>query len=194
MTPQLVLASTSKYRAALLRRLGVAFEAVAPACDEEALKDPALSLDQLALLLAREKARSLGDGFPDAHVLGGDQIVELDGAALGKPGTRERALEQLRRLSGRSHRLWTAIALRAPGGGEAVHLDLHTLTMRQLNEDELARYVDADQPLDCAGSYKIESRGIALFARVEGADASAITGIPLLALTSMLRARGFAVP
>jgi septum formation protein len=194
MTPRLVLASTSTYRACLLQRLGVPFTVAAPACDEEALKDPALSIEQLALMLAREKARSLVQQFPDAHLLGGDQMVELDGQALGKPGTRERAIAQLRSLAGRSHRLWTAIVLRAPDGTEDVHVDLHTLTMRPLHDDELARYVDADRPLDCAGSYKIESRGIALMEAIEGADFTAITGIPLIALATMLRARGFPIP
>ena len=194
MTPRLVLASTSTYRALLLQRLGVPFSAAPPACDEEALKDPALPVDQLALLLAREKARSLAAQFPDAFLLGGDQIVELDGQALGKPGTRERAIAQLRSMAGRRHRLWTAIVLRAPDGSEDVHLDQHTLTVRPLNDDELARYVDADQPLDCAGSYKIESRGIALMESIEGADFTAITGVPLIALTSLLRARGFRIP
>jgi septum formation protein len=191
---KLVLASTSRYRAELLARLGVPFTAAAPACDEEALKDARLPIDQLALLLARAKARSLSASYPDAFVLGGDQIAEIDGLALGKPHTREAAIEQLRRLRGRSHHLWTAIVLRAPDGDEQAHIDLHTIRLRNLNDDDLARYVDADQPLDCAGSYKIERRGIALVEHIDGADFTAITGVPLIALTTMLRARGFAVP
>lgn len=191
---KLVLASTSRHRAALLERLGLPFTAVAPACDEEALKDARLPIDHLALKLAQAKARSLAELHPGAFVIGGDQIAELDGQALGKPHTREAAIEQLRRLEGRSHRLWTALVLRAPDGDEQAHIDLHTITLRHLREDEVARYVDADQPLDCAGSYKIESRGIALVERLDGADFTAITGLPLIALTTMLRARGFSVP
>ncbi|HEY6877294.1 MAG TPA: nucleoside triphosphate pyrophosphatase [Polyangiales bacterium] len=191
---KLVLASTSRHRAALLSRLGLPFTAVAPACDEEALKDPRLPLDHLALKLAQAKARSLAPLHPDAFVIGGDQIAEIDGKALGKPHTREAAIEQLQRLAGRTHHLWTALVLRAPDGDEQAHIDLHTIKLRRLHDEELARYVDADQPLDCAGSYKIESRGIALVEQLDGADFTAITGLPLIALASMLRARGFAVP
>jgi septum formation protein len=194
MTRRLLLTSTSTYRASLLSRLGVPFTTAAPTCDEDALKDPGLPIDQLALMLAREKVRSLVPQHPDAHLLGGDQVVELDGQALGKPGTRAGAIAQLRSLAGKRHRLWTAIVLRSPDGVEDVHVDLHTLTMRTLNQDELARYVDADLPLDCAGSDKIESRGIALMSAIEGADFTSITGIPLIALTTMLRAQGFQVP
>jgi septum formation protein len=190
----LVLASTSPYRAALLQRLGLPFLTAAPACDEEALKDPALPIDRLVAALALAKANSLIEQFPHAHVLGGDQMVELDGEALGKPYTRDRAIEQLTRMSGRSHRLWTAIALVSSDGYEDVYIDQHTLTLRSLATDEIERYVDGDTPLDCAGSYKIESRGIALVDRIEGSDFTAITGLPLIALSRMLRARGFVVP
>jgi septum formation protein len=189
-----VLASTSRYRASLLERLGVPFTAAAPLCDEEALKDPRLPLDHLALKLARAKARSLGSHHPDAFVLGGDQIADLDGEILDKPYTRPAAIAQLSRLSGRSHRLWTALVLRGPDGEEQAHIDLHTITLRRLEHDEIARYVDADQPLDCAGSYKIEGRGITLVEQIDGADFTAITGMSLIALTTMLRARGFSVP
>jgi septum formation protein len=192
--PTLVLASTSAYRRELLERLGVPFTAVAPSCDEDALKDPALAPAALAVHLAREKARSLAASWPDAHILGADQLVDLEGEVLGKPGSREGALAQLTRLAGRSHRLVTAFALARPDGSLAEHLDVHTLHMRALSPAELERYVAADRPLDCAGSYKIEARGIALFERIEGADFTAITGLPLIALTTQLRAHGFAVP
>jgi len=192
--PTLVLASTSVYRRELLTRLGVPFTAAAPACDEEALKDSALSPAALASHLAREKARSLSQRWPDAHVLGCDQLVELDSAVLGKPGTAERAIEQLSQLAGRKHRLVTAFALLGPDNAVTEHLDVHTLQMRALTRFEIERYVAADQPLDCAGSYKIEARGIALVERIEGADFTAITGLPLIALTSALRAHGFVVP
>jgi septum formation protein len=191
---KLVLASTSRYRASLLERLGLSFTAAAPLCDEDALKDPRFPLDQLALELARAKARSLAALYPDSFVLAGDQVADLDGQILDKPGTRERAIAQLSCLRGRSHRLWTAIVLRGPDGDEQAHIDLHTLTMRRLSDDEIARYVDAEQPLDCAGSYKIEARGIALIEHIDGADFTAIVGIPMIALTTMLRARGFPVP
>jgi septum formation protein len=191
---KLVLASTSRYRASLLERLGVPFTAVAPLCDEDALKDPHLTLDHLALHLARAKARSLAPHHPGSFVLGGDQVADLDGEMLDKPYTRAGAIGQLSRLSGRSHRLWTAIVLRAPDGDEQAHIDLHTIKLRHLSDEEIARYVDADQPLDCAGSYKIEGRGITLVEQIDGADFTAITGMSLIALTTMLRASGFSVP
>lgn len=191
---ELILASTSVYRRELLARLGLPFRVVAPSFDEETLKGGTLSPDDLALRLAQEKAASVAARYPDACVIGSDQVVTLDGTLLGKPRTRERAIEQLEALSGRVHRLLTALVLLGPRGQSAAQLDVHHMQMRALGRDELTRYVDADQPLDCAGSYKIESRGIALFSRVEGSDFTAITGLPLIALTSMLRTRGFAVP
>jgi septum formation protein len=194
MSPRLVLASTSPYRAELLRRLGLAFEPCAPLCDEEALKlageDPA----QQAQRLARAKAESLRTHAPDAFILGGDQLVDFEGEVLGKPHTVERAVAQLLRMQGKTHRLLTAFALVCPSGEVVEHLDTQRLTLRTLREDEIRRYVALDQPLDCAGSYKIEAAGIALCARIEGHDFSAITGLPLIALTGVLRARGFAVP
>jgi septum formation protein len=192
--PKLVLASTSVYRRELIGRLGLASHAVAPGCDEEALKGGGLGPAELALHLARQKAQSVAGQWPLAHVLGSDQLVEIEGEVLGKPGSPERALEQLTRLCGRAHRLMTAFALVCPDGSVVEHVDVHVLHMRALTRDELARYVSADQPLDCAGSYKIEARGIALFERIEGADFTAIMGLPLVALTTALRAQGFAVP
>lgn len=158
------------------------------------MKDPRLAPAELALHLAREKARSVAEEWPDAHVLGSDQLVEVEGQILGKPGNAERALEQLTRLSGRSHRLITAYALLCPGGAVVEHVDVHVLHMRALMRDELSRYVQADQPFDCAGSYKIEARGITLVERIEGTDFTAIMGLPLVALTSTLRAQGFTLP
>jgi septum formation protein len=191
---ELVLASTSRYRKQLLSRLGVAFTALAPLCDEEALKRDGEDPAQQALRLAREKAWSLRTSMPDAFILGGDQVVALDERCLGKPHTPENAVDQLLAMQGRSHRLLTAIALVAPDGSIAEHLDTHVLTMRALTRDALERYVARDKPLDCAGSYMIEAGGIGLFERIEGADFTAIMGLPLIALSSLLRARGFVVP
>lgn len=191
---RLVLASTSPYRRVLIERLGIEFEAEAPHCDEEALKRPELSPRELALMLAREKALSLSSSHAGAYVLGSDQLVDLDGKVLGKPHTIEGAIAQLQSMRGRSHQLVTAMALVTPSGEVEEHLDVHTLTMRDLSDDSLVRYVKRERPLDCAGSYKIESGGIALFERIEGADFTAITGLPLMALTGMLRTHGFVVP
>lgn len=194
LAPNLVLASTSRYRRDQLARLGVPFEVRAPDVDEGLHKASGLAPDEIARALAREKACAVARALPGRFVLGGDQLVDLDGEVLGKPGSAERCLAQLERLSGRAHRLVTAIALVTPEGDVHEALDLHVLHMRALTRDELARYVAADQPLDCAGSYKIEQRGIALFESIVGDDFTAIVGLPLMRVTSLLRAAGFALP
>ena len=193
LRPPLVLGSTSRYRRALLERLGVPFTAVAPACDEEALKDPRLTPQALAEMLAEAKAASLLPTQPQAVIIGSDQVCALDDELLHKPGTAERAVAQLRRLQGRSHRLITAMTV-IHGARRWRHTDVTTLVMRPLTEAALIRYVAADQPLDCAGAYKLEQRGIGLFERVDSADQSAIVGLPLIALAGILREIGFAIP
>jgi septum formation protein len=205
MQRSLILASTSPYRKVLLERLGVPFAQRRPDCDEDAFKAEGLGPLALAERLAFEKARSVFQLEPDAYVIGSDQVVELrepgvqPGAAssasvLGKPGSAEAAAQQLERLSGKSHALITAVALCCPDGRVLRHTDLTRMTMRALGRDEIARYIASDQPLDCAGSYKIEARGIALFEQIECADFNAISGLPLLALSGLLREAGFAVP
>lgn len=193
----LILASTSRYRRALLERLGVPFTAVSPACDEEALKDPRLAPQALAEHLAEAKAASIAHQHPQAVVIGSDQLaaVEIDGrwTILGKPGTAARAVDQLAMMSGRTHVLITAMVV-ARGSERWRHTDLTKLTMRRLDREALERYVAADQPLDCAGAYKLECRGIVLFESIASADASAITGLPLLALTRILSELGYAIP
>jgi len=193
MTPDLVLASTSRYRRALIAQLGIPVRCAAPGCDEEALKDPALAPDALAVMLALAKAESLRATEPGAVIIGSDQVAAIDGAILEKPGTAARAEAQLARLSGRTHRLLTAVAVAHPGGA-LQHLDVTRLTMRELSADQIARYVAADAPLDCAGSFRLESRGITLFSRIESDDHTAIVGLPLIALTTMLGSLGFPVP
>jgi septum formation protein len=194
MAPRLILASTSPYRRALLERLGVPFEIAAPACDEDALKRSGLTPHEVAVRLAREKAQSVARTLKDAYVLGSDQLVDLDGEILGKPGTSDAAVAQLARMAGRSHLLVTAMAMVTPRGSLLEHLDVHTLTMRKLHDAEIRRYVAREAPLDCAGSYKIERGGIVLVERIEGDDFSAITGLPLLMLTTWLRREGFELP
>jgi septum formation protein len=193
----LVLASTSRYRRQLLERLGLPFRALAPACDEEALKDPALAPEALAEMLALAKARSLEAGLPGATIIGSDQVaaVRLDAGwrMLGKPGSAARAVEQLELLAGREHVLITAMAV-LDGGRVHAHTDVTRLRMRPLDRAQLERYVQADQPLDCAGAYKLEARGISLFEEVVSADHSAITGLPLIALTGILVRCGYAIP
>ena len=189
--PDLILASTSPYRRDLLARLGLPFTAARPACDEEGLKDPALAPQALAELLAEAKARSLAR--PGAVVIGSDQVCEHAGAILHKPGTAERAQQQLARLAGGTHRLITAVCVVHDGGIER-HTDITTLRMRPLSADAIARYVAADAPLDCAGAYKLERLGISLFDDIDSADHTAIVGLPLLALCGLLRRAGCALP
>ena len=191
----LILASTSRYRKALIARLGVPFRCVDPAVDEDAWKARLADAPPrvLAETLAREKARAVAAQFPDAAVVGGDQVVAFDGAILGKPGTADRAEAQLGAMAGRSHELITALAVVAPGR-EFARTEVATLRLRPLTPAAIARYVAADHPVDCAGSYKLEERGIALFERIEAEDHSAITGVPLMALTSILLELGFAIP
>lgn len=190
----LVLASTSPYRKVLLDRLGLPFSQASPTCDEDAFKTQrALGAAGLARLLATEKVNSLISQYPLDTIIGGDQVVDLDGTILGKPTTIDAAIDQLIELSGRTHRLATAVAVWDEGRLNT-HVDITTLTMRTLELSAIRRYVEADQPLDCAGSYKLESRGISLFERIETADYTAIIGLPLMALTSMLRAVGYVIP
>ena len=191
--PPLVLASTSRYRGELLARLGVPFLAAAPDCDEDAYKARGLSPRDLAETLALAKAESLRAAYPDAAILGGDQLASIDDAILGKPGSAAAACAQLARLAGRTHTLITATALIAPRR-VLRHTDVTHLTMRALSAAQIERYVAADQPLDCAGSYKLERLGIALFSRIESADHTAIVGLPLLAITAMLDEIGIVIP
>lgn len=187
---RLVLASTSRYRRALLARLGLDFECVPPGCDEETLK-PSLAhlpLSQRAVSLARSKAESVAARHPDAIILGSDQIAALDDEVLDKPGTAPRAVAQLARLSGRTHTLYTAVALHEPATGRTEEaVDAATLTMRALPRSSLERYVARDAPLDCCGSYRIESLGVALFERVSCEDPTAIEGLPLTLVVALLR-------
>ena len=193
MPPPLVLASASRYRRELLERLGVPFRALPAQCDEDALKDPSLSPGDLAALLALAKAESLRWQEPESVIIGSDQVAALGDQILHKPGTTSVAEEQLALLSGREHALHTAIAVVHPGG-TLRHLDVTHLTMRPLNRQAIARYVAHDQPLDCAGSYRLESRGVALFSSITSADHTAIIGMPLMALASMLASLGYEIP
>lgn len=192
--PELVLASTSRYRKELLERLRLPFACAAPGVDEDAVKaDAALAPHRVAEILAERKAQAVAARHPGAVVIGSDQLAHLDGEVLGKPGTAERACAQLARLSGRTHELVTAVCVVHPGGVERV-TDLARLRMRALPADAIARYVAADHPLDCAGAYKLERLGIALFEEVACGDHTAITGLPLVWTAGVLARLGFQVP
>jgi septum formation protein len=191
--PDLVLASTSPYRRDLLARLRLPFTCHAPGVDEDAVKRTTPEAHTVVVTLARQKAQAVAARHPQAIVIGSDQAAELDGTIFDKPGTATAARAQLARLQGRAHVLRTAVAIVHPRGLVAF-VDSTTLTMRRLTPAEIERYVAAESPLDCAGSYQIEGLGIALFERIDAADHTAITGLPLLRLAAELRALGLAVP
>jgi septum formation protein len=191
--PKLILASTSLYRRALLARLAIPFDAVAPEASEYA--SPGEPPADLALRLARLKAEAVAHRRPDSVVVGSDQVAVLGDELLGKPGSVERCLAQLRRSSGREVAFLTAVHLiDGPAGRSEAHLDRTVVSFRQLSEPELTRYVAAEQPLDCAGGFKAESLGISLFERIDSTDPTALTGLPLIWLCGALRRAGIPVP
>lgn len=193
MTPKLILASTSKYRKALLEQLNVPFQAIAPLVDEEVLKkQSSVSLPDLPLFLAKKKAESLVSLYPNSVIVGSDQMGLLDHTPLNKAGSRQKAIEQLSLLSGKSHTLVTAVSVYAQGKWHH-HVDTTTLTMRHLTKEQITHYVDLENPIDCSGSYKIEALGIALFEKIETKDHTAIVGLPLIALCRILETVGLPV-
>ena len=180
---QLILASQSPYRKKQLEQMGLAFTAIKPEVDEEELKTTGpVDPHELTRYLASHKANSLRTRFPQAVILGSDQLVELNGRRLDKPGTRARAIEQLTALQGHAHRLITSLVMASPTRVQTF-TDVTTITLRSLTSAEVLAYVELDQPLDCAGSYKIEQAGMALVERLESRDPSAIQGLPLLSLS-----------
>jgi septum formation protein len=188
--PPLILASTSPYRRELLQRLGVAFTVQAPEVDEAHLagEQPA----ERALRLAAAKAEAVALRQPGAVVIGSDQVAAAGGMILDKPGTVERACQQLRHLSGSQARFHTGCAVRWHNTGFSVnHLDTVTVAVRELSGEEIAAYVAREQPLNCAGSFRSEGLGIALFSRIESEDPTALVGLPLIWLSGALRQAGY---
>jgi septum formation protein len=191
--PRLILASTSAYRRALLERLGLPFDTARPDVEETPLSDE--TPQALAVRLARAKAEAVLDpAQPDAWVIGSDQVAELDEEPLGKPGSTARAEAQLRAMSGREVRFLTAVCLAGPGGRRLEALDVTTVRFRPLSNGEIARYVERERPLDCAGSFKSEGLGITLFEAIENQDPTALVGLPLIATARLLREAGFVAP
>jgi len=186
---QLILASTSRYRRELLERLALPFFVAAPGVDEAAL--PGEPPAQTALRLAEAKARAVAARYPDALVIGSDQIADCSGEAIGKPGSRPRAVDQLRLLSGKTVTFHTAIALvdAASGRCSTALVDVAS-TLRTLSTEEIDAYLDREEPYDCAGSVRSEGLGVALFDRIQSDDPTALIGLPLIALARMLRDEG----
>lgn len=190
----LVLASTSRYRRHLFEQLHVPFEAVDPGVDEEPFKQRGLPPAELVRVLALEKALAVARTRADALVIAGDQVAAIDEQVLGKPGSFEASVAQLEQLAGRTHRLVTAICVAdARSGRNETFVDTHEMSMRALDSAQLRRYVEVDMPLDCAGAYRLESLGVALFDHVSGSDPTAIVGIPLMRLAQLLSGFGYDV-
>ena len=187
----LLLASTSPYRRELLARLRLPFETVRPEVDETPL--PGETPGALALRLAVAKAVAVAARHPGARVIGSDQVADFDGEALGKPGGRAAAIAQLQAMSGHGVAFRTAVAV-AFGGTVSSALDTTVVRFRDLGRSEIERYLDLDQPWDCAGSFKSEGLGIALFASIDSRDPTALVGLPLLDTARLLRESGLALP
>jgi septum formation protein len=191
--PPLVLASTSAYRRELLQRLRVQFEVLSPGVDEAS--HPGESPEQVARRLSLEKARAVALRRPEALVIGSDQTATLDGVGIiGKPGTHERAVAQLRAASGRTLVFHTGLCLWRPDAEPLVDCIDTRVRFRSLADDEIERYLWAETPYDCAGSAKSEGLGAALLEAQEGPDPSALVGLPLIRLAQMLRTAGLRLP
>lgn len=188
-TRHLVLASTSPFRRELLGRLGIPFDTSAPDTDETPL--PGEAPEQLVLRLAEAKARTVAQKYPDSIIIGSDQAACIDGEILGKPGSRERAIAQLKAASGRRVDFFTGLCVLDAADGRSTALcEPFRVHFRQLSDLQIAHYVDRETPFNCAGAFKSEGLGIALFERLEGDDPNALVGLPLIRLVDLLENLG----
>ena len=185
--PKFILASTSKYRAQILKDFGLEFVQMSPKVNEDDLKIKYKNLTPLELCksLAQEKAKSLATEYPDCIVIGSDQLGEFNGRILGKPGSIEKNVEQLLLLNGKTHDLITSLCVCYKNRIEIATV-VARLTLRQLSEKQIRAYVSHDMAIDCAGGYKIEQQGIALMQSIETNDFTSIKGLPLLAFNDCL--------
>ncbi|MCB2261658.1 MAG: Maf-like protein [Candidatus Thiosymbion ectosymbiont of Robbea hypermnestra] len=187
--PPLILASGSPFRRALLERLGIPFTTVTPDVDET--RRPGESPQGLVVRLAEAKAGAVAENHPDALVIGSDQVAYLDGAVIGKPGDRERAIAQLTRASAREVVFYTGLCLLDMANGRAqTCCEPFRVHFRPLSRAQIEGYIDRERPFDCAGSFKSEGLGITLFERLEGNDPNALIGLPLIRLVAMLESAG----
>lgn len=190
--PSILLASSSPYRKQLLDKLGLCFSCASPDIDES----PVANETPYALTerLSRTKAEALSEQYSDKLIIGSDQVAELNGHALGKPGTRDKAIAQLRLCSGQTVAFHTGVCLlNASTGRQHYACDTYSVMFRELSDDQIAYYVDQEQPFDCAGSFKSESLGISLFSAIRGDDPNSLIGLPLIKLTEMLLKEGIDV-
>lgn len=190
---QLLLASSSIYRKELLSRLGLTFETHSPDIDETALENETAS--QTSMRLAEAKARILADRHPSHLIIGSDQVALLDGMQLGKPGTHDRAIAQLRQMRGRTIEFHTALCLLNTETGRCQSaVDITRITMREYTDADIETYLLREKPYNCAGSAKTEGLGIVLIAAIENTDPTAIIGLPMIKLVTMLHNEGVALP
>jgi septum formation protein len=188
-----MLASTSRYRAALLGRLGLPFNTAGPAVDEA--EQPGESPRARALRLSEAKAEAVAAQYPEAVIIGGDQVAALGDRILRKPGNATVCREQLKSLSASRAEFFTAVTVRCQATSLALtHVDTTTVSLRRLDDAEVDRYIEREQPFDCAGGFKAESLGISLFERMDSQDPTAIVGLPLIWLAGALRTAGFTIP
>jgi septum formation protein len=189
---RLLLASTSRYRRTLLERLRLPFEAVSPGIEETQMAGE--TPESMACRLAQAKARAVADLHPGTLVLGSDQAASLAGRVLGKPGSRERAHAQLAACSGLDVVFHTAVCLIDAAGDAHGALDTTRVRFRALDDAAIERYLDAESPFDCAGSFKAEAYGITLFERIDSEDPTALIGLPLIRTAALLREAGLQLP
>lgn len=192
-TKRIILASSSPYRKALLERLGIEFDCISPDVDEDSYKAKISDPIELAQVLAEKKAMAISSNHPDAIVIGSDQLLHFEGKALGKAGSIEKAFDQLKMLSGKTHELITSHCI-INMGQKQIETNVTKLKMRNLSESAIKNYLISDNPIDCAGSYKLELKGISLFEKIETEDHTAIIGLPLLSVGNALVKLGIKIP
>lgn len=192
MTDTLILASTSPFRKALLEKLQVPFETASPQIDESARPDEAPA--QLVTRLAEEKAKAVANNYPDALIIGSDQVAVIDDEIMGKPGNHANAIAQLSRASGKRVTFLTSLCLyNSKSQRSQVEVVPFSVVFRELSQTQIEHYLQREQPYNCAGSFKSEGLGIALFERLEGDDPNSLIGLPLIRLIRMLENEGFSI-
>tara|TARA_B100001971_G_C18268036_1_gene596490 strand:- start:61715 stop:62305 length:591 start_codon:yes stop_codon:yes gene_type:complete len=191
---QIILASSSPYRKELLSKLGISFDTYSPEVDEDPIKhDPKFSIEEKAIKLSVLKAKAVQDQYPNSLIIGSDQICHLNGEILSKSGSLAKSEEILKKLSGKTHELVTAYAI-IHTNQVLTHCEVTSLKMRNLSSLQVKNYLRLDNPIDCAGSYKLELNGIGLFEKIETKDHTAIVGLPLIQLGNDLARLNIEIP
>lgn len=194
MTLPIVLASGSPYRQSLLRQIRMPFEVAVPGVNEKAIKDMEHSPQDLAIILAKMKGESVLLTHPNAIIIAADQVAHFNGKILSKPGSKEKAQAQLEALQGSTHELLTALWVHHPSHGAKTHLETARIRIRSLSSETISRYLELDQPYDCAGAYKIEQVGLSLIQEIQCADINSVVGLPMIALNNILREWNLPLP